>query len=661
MVNVHCLDPNANNQSEIELENKSKSIFELSESDLLLHIQCFEKQWCLDKKGDRSIPLKIGFEQFLSSGEKDELGNPLDIDIEQISEKHRKKIKLLGDYYHRAQAGLGIFDDDSIDINGNEFKVSVRINRLIDAVDDAYESVFRYVRQYERINHPTYVPSDPENDHSKFFRCSTINIDGIDKYQELLLSLLNVTYEKELRRYNEKCYKQIIVHDGNKKYYTKAWEPLMSISDFVYHVAQKESRFEVWRNLTMKGNATSCIKHLTDCKDIQFPAMKKDRHVWSFKNGLFVGKEWSPKVGMWTTRFYPYSSDEFRSLDPTIVSSKYFDKVFPTSQGEIEFDKVDWRKIPTPNFQTILDYQDFSPDVCDWMYVMGGKMCFDVNEIDKWQIVPFLKGIARSGKSTLITKVFRKFYEAEDVKTLSNNVERKFGLGSIYDGLMFIAPEVKGDLCLEQAEFQSLVSGEDISIAIKHEKAKSVVWNTPGILGGNEVPNWKDNSGSVLRRLLTWNFGKQVEKADPHLENRLDDELPMILLKCVKAYLAFAQSDMGDKDIWNVVPKYFSKIQNQVAMVTNSLQNFMASEKVTFGKDLYVPQKLFVQTFNQHCQENNLGKAKFNPDFYAGPFSAKKLEVRSEARDYEGMAQPKQPIIFGVDLTSDGLSISTDN
>ena len=63
----------------------------------------------------------------------------------------------------------------------------------------------------------------------------------------------------------------------------------------------------------------------------------------------------------------------------------------------------------------------------------------------------------------------KKFYESEDVRTLSNNVERKFGLSSIYDGFMFIAPEVKGDLCLEQAEFQSLVSGEDISIACKHK------------------------------------------------------------------------------------------------------------------------------------------------------------------------------------------------
>ena len=58
-----------------------------------------------------------------------------------------------------------------------------------------------------------------------------------------------------------------------------------------------------------------------------------------------------------------------------------------------------------------MDYQKFEPDVCKWMYVMGGRLCFDVGDLDGWQIIPFLNGIARSGKSTLITKVFKKFYD----------------------------------------------------------------------------------------------------------------------------------------------------------------------------------------------------------------------------------------------------------
>jgi len=285
-------------------------------------------------------------------------------------------------------------------------------------------------------------------------------------------------------------------------------------------------------------------------------------------------------------------------------------------------------------------------------------LCFDVSDIDSWQIIPFLKGIARSGKSTLITKVFKKFYDSEDVRTLSNNIERKFGLSSLYDGFMFIAPEVKGDLCLEQAEFQSLVSGEDVSIAVKHEKAKSVEWKTPGILGGNEVPNWKDNSGSVLRRLIPWNFARQVKEADPHLDEKLDIELPAILFKCIKGYLEFAQK-YSNQDIWNVVPPYFKIVQNQVAMVTNTLHNFLASPKLRYGKDLFIPKERFVQMLNEHCTTNFLTKTKFNPDFYNGPFSSRDLEVRMDTRVYKGMPHVKQEFIFGVDEEVDQLMMNS--
>jgi hypothetical protein len=95
-------------------------------------------------------------------------------------------------------------------------------------------------------------------------------------------------------------------------------------------------------------------------------------------------------------------------------------------------------------------------------------------------------------------------------------------------------------------------------------------------------------------------------------------------------------------------------------MVTNTLHNFLASEKVSYGAELFVPQKIFVQNFNIHCQENNLGKVKFNPDFYAGPFSSRDLEVRSEAITYKGRVFANQPVIYGVDVVEETLSFGDD-
>ena len=643
---IHYLDTEEDNKKAAQMELLKSQVQNLAnEEQLLTYLTQLEAHWYLGNQGDRIGPLTNCFKMFYKPDQMDEQGFPIELDLEVLLDKHNRKKEALAELWNKAKS-LAIVTSDSEDVNGNNFDVNQRIWRLIRLEKNYFQQVTSYGEIDDAINRPTAIPLNPDAD------LTPNTMEDRSPFQNLLLAILDELYEKKYRRYKGQCCVQIKTPEGHN---TRSWKPVMTIQEFVYYTAQKEYRPDMWLNLTHKGNnAQMTTDYLSKCKDIQFPEIQKNRHVWAFTNGLFVGKEWHPDEGRWISQFYPYDGVKFHCLDPTVVASKYFEKPF------IPHDDVEnWWDIPTPHFQSVLDYQKFDDDVSKWMYVMGGRLCFDVGELDCWQVIPFLKGIARSGKSTLITKVFKKFYENEDVKTLSNNIERKFGLSSICEGLMFIAPEVKGDLCLEQAEFQSLVSGEDVSIAVKHHQAKSVEWKTPGILGGNEIPNWKDNSGSVLRRILPWNFSKQVMQADPHLDIKLEKEMPTIILKCVRGYLEYSQR-YSSHDIWNVVPEYFKNIQNQVAMVTNSLQNFLASEKVQYGENLFCPQKLFIQIFNQHCQENNLGKFKFNPDFYAGPFSSRGLEVRKEAQTYKGRAYTCQPMIFGVDIVEDTLQFGDD-
>lgn len=653
MEEVHTIEKDVppEHTNNIEMEILRSEVNQLDCETIQKFVSKLEVQMGLTARGDSYVPFQNPFRQFFREDELDENTRlPCKVDLDRVIEQKRMLVNLFSELYHRANE-LDISSLVTSDVNGDDFTLASRITRLIETTADYFEVVFAWVRIYERINHPTLVPISSDADGS-LFRVKTLDDtseeDERTPYQRLLLYLLNELKRQGMKRYKGQCCKQIACGP----YLTRAWKPIMEIEEFVYTFTQKEDKYDMWKNLTKSaGNVKESISHLTHCKDIQFPEIKKDRHVWSFKNGLFVGKEW--KETRYTTRFYPYGSPEFDSLDPTIVACKFFDQEFNHYEG------VHWSKIPTPHFQSILDYQKFPKDVCDWIYAFGGRLCFDVNEIDAWQCIPFLKGIARSGKSTLITKVFKRFYDPEDVRTLSNNIEKKFGLWSIHDGLMFISPEVKGDLSLEQAEFQSMVSGEDVSIARKNQKAISKQWNVPGILAGNEVPNWRDNSGSVQRRVVTINFSRQVSEADPHLDEKLEKEIPAILCKCVKAYLEYAER-YSDQDIWNVLPKYFKDVQKQIGVVTNTLLHFMESEKLEYGPDKFVPQKLFVHMFNQHCQENNLPRSKFNPDVYAGPFSQKELEVRSDAVTYKGRPYANQPIIYGVDVVNEVINSNID-
>ena len=647
MDDTHYISPDANPQDSYDIQWNTQ-IQSLNPEEFMTFLSQLEDMWDINTKGNVLIAFQTGYKNFFHPNELNpETGVPDSFDIDVVSGKYIRLNEKLGHMYHRA-VFLKLLDNE----DDEDMTISTRINRLIDQVYDACQIVSCSGRTYERVNYPTRVPVNPDSDPS-IFRSSTMGkFDELTPYQQAIITCLKKLYGNNLRRYKGYCCSQIKTEDNQG---TRAWKQIETIQEYVYSVGQKESENELWKALTSRGAVyNDVIRHLSNCKDIQFPEIKKNRHVWSFKNGIFIGKDWSAKTGLYQSSFYTYDSREFMNLDQTIVSCKYFENDF-TNYDHME----NWYDIPTPHFQTVLDYQKFDTEVSKWMYVMGGRLCFNVNDMDTWQVIPFLKGIARSGKSTLITKVFRKFYNADDVRTLSNNVEKKFGLSSIYDAFMFIAPEVKGDLQLEQAEFQSVVSGEDVSIAVKHEKAKSFEWITPGVLGGNEVPNWRDNSGSVLRRILTWNFGKQVKDADQTLETKLEAELPIILQKCVRAYLEYAQK-YSDRDIWNVVPEYFKVVQRQVATIASTLENFLQSTGVKYGKELYCPQKEFVALFNAHCGANNLGKPRFTQDFYVGPFSQREIEVREESITYKGRIYPKQSFIFGIDIVDETITFGNE-
>jgi len=614
-----------------------KEINSWTPEDLNSKLLDCERNLHLDlQKDDRrqEIFAQLAAKWLPASPRRDPNGLPVDIDnedIERMLVNKRRIIDICGYMLARSEL-LEISKTETQDINGDKMTFERRIKRFRECYKSVVTKFLENDSEFKMFNQPLAENADVDFDIG----------DAASPYQSLLVHLLRQAYKQGFRRYRDQCCKEIRS--------TRAWKPVKEIKEFVYDETQKEDNAEMWMNLTNRGNmAHDVIRHLSNCKDIQFSEIKKDRHVWSFRNGLLDARpidENRDTEGRRRFTFYDYKSPEFADLEPSLVSCKYFDQPF-----DAYTDLDDWYDIPTPHMQKVLDYQRFEAEVARWVYVFMGRLCFDVNELDGWQVIPFLKGIAQSGKSTLITKVARKFYECEDVATLSNNIEKKFGLSSIYNGFMFISPEIKGDLQLEQAEFQSMVSGEDVSVARKNEQALSMQWKTPGILGGNEIPNWKDNSGSILRRLATLNFGRQIapDVADPNLEYKLEEEIPAILCKCLRAYLDYSHRYAG-KDIWNILPNYFKVIRSQVATVTNSLQHFLCSEKFEFRPDFFVPQKVFVSQFNQHCRENNLGTFKFNPDFYAGPFSSKELEVRIDSRIYNGQAYSSQPFIFGLDF-----------
>lgn len=452
-------------------------------------------------------------------------------------------------------------------------------------------------------------------------------------YQNLTMFLLGKLLENDLRRQGDQCMERVYTDNGMD---THAWKPKMEIKKFIYSQARMLENYEQWKNLSsVPSNASNVQKYLENVDDpIHFPDIIKDRKLFSFKNGIYETDIIDKNTHTHSDRWYPHilKSDVepgvFVSADiPSDRSAcKYFDHDFPVK--EVHKDPEDWYAIETPHLQSIFDYQKFPEDVCRWFYVFLGRLLYDVNDLDGWQIMPFLKGKAKTGKSTILTGVCKLFYHQLDVGVLSNNCEKQFGLSSLEDKLMFIAPEIKENIGLEQTEFQSIISGEDTNVARKYKTAKGIVWKTPGIIAGNSPPGYKDNQGSISRRLVIFEFGRKVQKGDMRLSHKLKDEIPLIILKCNRAYL-MASNKHGSSDIWSVLPEYFNETQRMMNEQINSLINFLNSDQVKYKEDFYCSKKKFSRSFKDFCKENSLSFSRFTKDFYTGPFEDRGLKVKN--------------------------------
>lgn len=482
-------------------------------------------------------------------------------------------------------------------------------------------------------------------------------------HQELILYILDEIATEGLRRVDGDLYRQIFIG----AYASHAWTKEYTIEQFVHKKCQKESHYYYWNKLTQKlGVAQNLHDFLSRTTDAQIPDLRTDRHVLSFNNGYLLcnhihtydqHRERAPRL---FPQFRRYEDDAGRDGASEIVSAVLHRLDFPTeylleSPDDLTMHTV-LHRIPTPELDDILDFQKLSPEVKMWVYVFIGRMLFDSNVHDNWQIMPFLKGVAGSGKSTIAYDVIARFYNPEDVFMVSNNCERKFGMQNCLRGdgkglrYMCVMPEVKQDFGMEQADWQQAVSGERIPINRKHMTTITETFNLPMFAAGNQMIGYDDNSNSVARRVPVIKFNHPVGgKQDGEKPKKLHNELAHIILKCVYAY-AWAVNEYGRSNIWDCLPAPFREERQILVEAQHPLMNYLSSGKVLLKPYLFCPMKLFVQQFKQHVQDNCLSKFQWNADFYDLAFKEHSVRVEKNQRLLYDNKRIHGTFLKGVDV-----------
>lgn len=435
-------------------------------------------------------------------------------------------------------------------------------------------------------------------------------------FQILIFHVLECLRRAGMRRIDDSCYVEV-QYQGWRTCY---WKRECSIAEFIHTCIDKETSFREWCELTGKRNQVDQIEqYLTMCNDLEFKELRPARGTFAFTNGVY---ETTRNVFRCQTEI-----DQARDVhDEEIVAVQFFQYPFDPDDATCP----DWRRIDTPEFDSIFEYQGYDAPSIDWAAAMLGRILYNVSERDNWQVGIFFKGVAGSGKSTL-ANLMKTVYPANMVGTLSSNGEDKFGLSAIHDKLIYVCSEVKEGFTLNQGDWQSMITGEEVSVAIKNKLPITKRWVVPGILCGNELPRWVDAAGSVVRRLVLFEFPNKVRNSDPDLFEKLKRSLPALLCKMNRAYHEMTWRH-GWADIWKpgVLPSKILEFRDKLRRDVDALAAFLDDiEYVQLDPTSWVPESDFINTYSMYRDTNQLPKAKWCKDHYGSVFSDKEIKVEA--------------------------------
>ena len=537
-----------------EAEERTNRILEMREDDLSNLLDDLGRAWMIETPPD-------SFQQILSAAfqnfEQDEEGDLQHEDLGSFGIRklentiHLKELEVVTLYGRMKE--LDMLEDDTL---------LSKIRRVSECFFYAKRIVMATFRAKISLHGQYEVDEDIED------RLGSLAIrfrwmdEKLTDCQKLILYLLDVCSERRYKKHNDALFEPILVDNYN----THAYRRVCDIKTFVHDECKKEVQLDAFLQLTSKSNtASTIISHLTDCKDFQLAELTRSRSHFSFRDGVYSAKE---------DRFYKFGVEGDR-LPDSLVSARFFDCDAPADVLDLA-----WRDIQTPSAEKIFLDQGFNVNEREWFNIFAGRMLYPVGDLDGWQCLPYLLGIAGSGKSTITDMLIGNLYErGTDVGVISNNCEAQWVVGSIINSFIWIAPEVKDNLALEQAQFQSMISGESLQVSVKFQTPYQTKFRIPGFMAGNVLPKWRDNAGSIKRRLIIFRFDKKIEKTDASLGKRLVEELPKFLIKVNRAYLEAAAAH-GNENIWEILPEEFS-IASEAAMSTLSvLDAFMRSSNI---------------------------------------------------------------------------------
>tara|TARA_B110000046_G_scaffold185015_1_gene225236 strand:+ start:6302 stop:8299 length:1998 start_codon:yes stop_codon:yes gene_type:complete len=403
--------------------------------------------------------------------------------------------------------------------------------------------------------------------------------------QKLLNFLLQKAGDQRLRRKGTAFYRPRCLVDGT---HTGFYEYYCEITDFMFRVVSPARSYpEEYDALTNKPSTPDqMVRLLGGIVDPRCPFLVKSRTQFSFANGIF-------DVADGTFTGYRDRRGQQQS------TSNFFDCVVPP-----EFLTMAPIDIPTPNFNKILLDQQFDAPARRWMYILCGRLLHDVGTLDDWQVSLYIRGVAGSGKSTIL-KTMGMMYEQGDVGYMMSDGQATFSDEHLFEKNIVMAMDLDRKTTFSATRINSMTSGEKVSINRKFKTALNEKWKPPMILASNAQPPWPDVAGNLMRRFPIFTFNHSVRNSDPTLFDKLRVEVPALLIKMGRLYLE-AVRDHGHQSLWadGVLPTMCHTAKRQYLVNSNPLSAFLESDHILLQEDAEVDTAEFRRVLSQYTKEH---------------------------------------------------------
>jgi hypothetical protein len=272
----------------------------------------------------------------------------------------------------------------------------------------------------------------------------------------------------------------------------------------------------------------------------------------------------------------------------------------------------------TPLFDAFIQYQFDHEDEIEFIYFILGRTLTRLT--DKFDFMVMLYGQAGSGKS-LLANLIKYTFGAGQVGIFGNSHEEKFGLYNYINCQILTCDDMPKNLAgtLPCSDFLAMMARGSVPCPMKGGLVTVVDdWNIPALFNTNSPPNYKDESGEIIRRTVIVEFLNMIEGKDKdlRLEQKIkEQEIATFIHRCRSTYLKYAKA-YGGKDVEAFCPEIFKQSRNALREALNSTYRF-ASERLVYAEGKQITRTEMTKEFRLFVEKqyktSSPSKEKINP------------------------------------------------